>query len=71
VSKSAACELSHVLNCKTLWELYDHLPYSPDLAPRDYHLLTYLKNWLQSQRFNNNDDELMEGVKMWLSSRLL
>jgi hypothetical protein len=28
-------------------------------------LFTYLKNWLQSQSFNNN--ELMEGVKMWLS----
>jgi hypothetical protein len=26
----------------------------------------YLKNWLQSQRSNNN--EMMEGVKTWLSS---
>jgi hypothetical protein len=45
----------------------DHPPYSPDLAPSDYHLLTYLKNWLGSQSFNNN--ELMEGVKTWLSSQ--
>jgi hypothetical protein len=44
------------------WKLFDHRPYSPDLAPSDYHL----KNWLGSQRFNNN--EFMEGVKMWLSS---
>jgi hypothetical protein len=43
------------------------LLYSPDLAPSDYHLFTYLKNWLGSQLFNNNE-ELMEGVKMWLSS---
>jgi hypothetical protein len=51
------------------WELFDHSPYSPDLAKSNYHLLTYLKNWLQSQRFNNNEEEeLMEGVKMWLSS---
>jgi hypothetical protein len=51
------------------WELFDHPPYSPDLAPSDYHLFirTYLKNWLGSQRFNNNQ-ELMEGVKTWLSS---
>jgi histone-lysine N-methyltransferase SETMAR len=28
------------------WELFDHPPYSPDLAPSDYHLITYLKNWL-------------------------
>jgi transposase len=47
------------------WELFDHPPYSPDLAPNDYHLFTYLKNWLRSQRFNNN--EKMIGVKMLLS----
>jgi transposase len=23
------------------WELFDHPPYSPDLAPSDYHLFTY------------------------------
>jgi transposase len=44
------------------WELFDHPPYSHDLAPSDYHLFTYLKNWLASQRLNNNE-ELMEGVK--------
>jgi hypothetical protein len=47
------------------WELFDHPPYSPDLAPGDNHLF---KNWLGSQRFNNN--ELMEGVKTWLSSQV-
>jgi histone-lysine N-methyltransferase SETMAR len=26
------------------WKLFDHPPYSPDLAPSDYHLFTYLKN---------------------------
>jgi histone-lysine N-methyltransferase SETMAR len=49
------------------WELFDHPPYSPDLAPSDYHLFTYLKNRLGPQRLNNNE-ELMEGVKTWLSS---
>jgi hypothetical protein len=44
------------------WELFDHSSYSPVLSPSDYHLFTYLKNWLGSQRFNNNE-ELMEGVK--------
>jgi hypothetical protein len=43
--------------------LFDHPCYSPDLAPNNYHL----KNWLGSQHFNNNE-ELMEGVKTWLSS---
>jgi transposase len=49
------------------WELLYHPPYSSDLTPRDYHLFTYLKNWLGSQCFNN--EELMEGVKTWLSSQ--
>jgi hypothetical protein len=43
------------------WELFDHAPYSADLAPSDYHLLG-------SQLFINNE-ELMEGVKTWLSSQ--
>jgi histone-lysine N-methyltransferase SETMAR len=37
------------------WELFDHPPYSPDLTPIDYHMFTYLKNWLGSQCFNNNE----------------
>jgi hypothetical protein len=40
---------------------------SLDLAPSEYHLFIYLKNCLGSQRFNKNE-ELMEGVKTWLSS---
>jgi histone-lysine N-methyltransferase SETMAR len=35
------------------WELFDHSPYSHDLAPSDYHLFTFLKNWLGSQRVDN------------------
>jgi transposase len=50
------------------WELFDHPPYSPDFTPSDYNLFTYLKNWLRSQRFKNNE-VLMEGVKTWLSSQ--
>jgi hypothetical protein len=44
------------------WELFDHLPYSPDLAPSNYHLFTYLKNCFRSLRYNNYE-ELMEGVE--------
>jgi hypothetical protein len=38
------------------WELFDHPPYGPDLDPSDYHLFTYLKNWLGSQCFNSNEE---------------
>jgi hypothetical protein len=45
------------------WELFDHPPDSPDLAPSSYHLFTNMKNWLLSQCISSNE-ELMEGVKM-------
>jgi hypothetical protein len=50
------------------WELFDHPPYSADLTSSDYHLFTYLKNWVGSQHLKNN--ELMEGVKTWLGSHV-
>jgi hypothetical protein len=50
------------------WVLSYHPPYTPDLSPSNYRLFTYLKRWLRSQCFNINE-ELMEGVKMWLSSQ--
>jgi hypothetical protein len=46
--------------------LFDHPPHSPDLSLRYHHLFKYLKKWLLSQHFNNNE-ELMEGVETWLS----
>jgi hypothetical protein len=51
---------------KRLW--FDHPPYIPDYIPSDYHLFNYLKKWVGSQRFNNNE-ELMGGVRMWLSQQ--
>jgi hypothetical protein len=51
------------------WELFDHPPYSSDLALSNSYLFTYLKNWLQSQHFNDNE-ELIEHVKTWLSSQI-
>jgi hypothetical protein len=52
------------------WELFVHPPYSPNLAPNDYHLFAYLNKWLVSQRFNNNGG-LIERVKTWLSSQVV
>jgi hypothetical protein len=48
------------------WEIFDHPPYSPELAPpSDYHLFTNMKVWLATQRFHTNQ-ELMDGVNNWL-----
>ena len=47
------------------WEIFDHLPYSPDLAPSNYHLFTKMKVWLATQHFHTNE-ELMDGANIWL-----
>ncbi|GFV37210.1 HTH_48 domain-containing protein [Trichonephila clavipes] len=46
----------------------DHPPYSPDLAPRDFHLFRYLKEFLGGKRFDTAD-EVKEEVQDWLSSQ--
>jgi hypothetical protein len=56
---SSAYSCSHSSTAGTFhWVLFDHPPYSPDLAPNDYevyHQFTYLKIWLGTQRLNNNE----------------
>ena len=47
------------------WEIFDHAPYSPDLAPSDYHLFTMMKVWLGPSVPTTNE-ELMDGVSNWL-----
>ena len=38
------------------WEQMDHPPYSPDLAPSDFHLFLHLKKFLGGKRFDDDDD---------------
>lgn len=49
------------------WEIFNHPPYSPDLAPSDFHLFPKLKGFLGGVRFNN-DEELKAGVTTWLKN---
>ena len=49
------------------WEIFDHPPYSPDMAPSNYHLFTKMKVWLPTQGFDTNE-ELKDGVNIWLHS---
>ncbi|UYV76625.1 hypothetical protein LAZ67_14001499 [Cordylochernes scorpioides] len=37
------------------WDFLPHPPYSPDLAPSDYHLFTSLGHALKKQEFSNSD----------------
>lgn len=38
------------------WETVAHPPYSPDLAPSDYHLFRPLKHHLAGRKFTNYDN---------------
>ena len=38
------------------WEVLSHPPYSPDLAPSDYHLFRGLKAFLKHQSFQTSQD---------------
>ena len=40
---------------KMKWNVLPHPPYSPDLAPSDYHLFGPLKEHLGEKRFHNNE----------------
>ena len=38
------------------WEVLLHPPYSPDIAPSDYHLFRSLKNFLDGVKLNSKED---------------
>ncbi|GFV65531.1 histone-lysine N-methyltransferase SETMAR [Trichonephila clavipes] len=38
------------------WDVFDHPPYSPDLAPSDFHLFLHLKSFLAGKHFNNGKE---------------
>ncbi|XP_065664430.1 histone-lysine N-methyltransferase SETMAR-like [Hydra vulgaris] len=38
------------------WEILTHPPYSPDLAPSDYHLFLALDNHMRNQQFQKRED---------------
>ncbi|KAJ4447439.1 hypothetical protein ANN_09446 [Periplaneta americana] len=50
------------------WEVLDQPPYSPDLAPSNYHLFMHIKTWLGSKHFDD-DEELKTSVVGWLQSQ--
>jgi hypothetical protein len=49
------------------WEVMNHSPYSPDLAPGDFHFFGPMKDHL-GQKFQT-EDELRRGVLNWLCSQ--
>ncbi|GFX41140.1 mariner Mos1 transposase [Trichonephila clavipes] len=53
---------------KFKWDVFKHPPYSPNLAPSDYHLFTTMKKWLGGKHFAD-DEELKNAVTHWFKSQ--
>jgi len=45
-----------------------HPPYSPDLAPSDFHLFPKLRDYLKGQRFSC-DEEVKSAVRKWFQKQ--
>jgi hypothetical protein len=48
-------------------EQFDHHPYSPHLAPSDFHVFLHLKTFLDGLWFHDN--EVKEAINMWFASQ--
>ena len=50
------------------WTTISHPPYSPDLAPSDFHLFGPLKKGLRGRHFSS-DEEVKTAVRKWLKTQ--
>ncbi|GBP89712.1 Mariner Mos1 transposase [Eumeta japonica] len=50
------------------WDVLPHPPYSPDIAPSDYHLFRSMAHGLTDQKFTSYED-CQKWVDLWISSK--
>ena len=50
------------------FEVHSHPPYSPDLAPSDFHFFPHLKRDLKGTHLTS-DDEVKQAVSSWIKQR--
>lgn len=50
------------------WEVLDHPPYSPDIAPSDYYLFRSLQNFLNEKKFTS-DSQVSSALKDYFASK--
>ncbi|GBN29915.1 hypothetical protein AVEN_253451-1 [Araneus ventricosus] len=53
---------------KLEWDLIQHPPYSPDMAPSDFYLFSHLQIHLDGAIFDSNE-EVINDVHLFLDSR--
>ena len=67
VRPHTACQTTALLQ-QFRWDIMDHPPYSPDLAPSDYHLFLHMKRFLAGKQFHS-DAEVETTVNNWLQQQ--
>jgi len=50
------------------WEVLTHPPYSPDIAPSDYHLFRSMTDGLSEQHFTSYED-IKNCIDDWIASK--
>jgi hypothetical protein len=63
-----SAHITTVLLEKFKRDILDHLPYSLDLAPSDFHLFLHLKKHFAGKKSDNND-EVLEEVMTWFKGQ--
>ncbi|GBM42791.1 hypothetical protein AVEN_228567-1 [Araneus ventricosus] len=51
------------------WDLMQHPPYSPDMAPLDFYLFCHLQLHLDRAIFNSNEEIINEAISFWTRAR--
>jgi hypothetical protein len=54
---------------KFKWDILDHPPYSPHLAPSDFHLFLHLKKHFARKKFDDDDEVQEEEVMTWFKGQ--
>ena len=60
IQSPSKCEVRSIIRFLNAKGELDHPPYSPDLAPSDFHLFLHLKKHLAGKKFD--DDEVQDEV---------
>ena len=64
-----ACHTQALLHEQLHWDIFEHPPYSPDLAPSDFFLFSKVKEHVVGKCFAN-DEDLKDAVMTWLNNQV-